>query len=291
MAKPVLTLTKGAKTIAEGRFDTRVPVTTHDEFGTSGCKAFNQMADALEENLNTLQQEVDERTQAQESLAHANKELEQHAQERTAQLVAEIGDHKLAREKMREAEAQLDAYFGAFPAGMAIVDPQLRHLKVNQRLASMNGLPVAETEGKTLAEIVPGSWPRFSSLSFREVFATGKAILDFELSGETRPSGDNPRLASSFFPLMGEDAKPKSVGAMVTEITARKRAEVELNYAKVAAESANRAKSEFLANMSHEIRTPMNGVIGMTEPAARHRARPMSSASSPRRSAPAATRC
>jgi two-component system sensor histidine kinase/response regulator len=39
---------------------------------------------------------------------------------------------------------------------------------------------------------------------------------------------------------------------------------VKLKYAKLAAESANRAKSEFLANMSHEIRTPMNGVIGMT---------------------------
>ncbi|HTD87168.1 MAG TPA: ATP-binding protein, partial [Candidatus Binatia bacterium] len=43
-----------------------------------------------------------------------------------------------------------------------------------------------------------------------------------------------------------------------------RRANAELDVARVAAEEGARAKAEFLANMSHEIRTPMNGVIAMT---------------------------
>ena len=54
-------------------------------------------------------------------------------------------------------------------------------------------------------------------------------------------------------------------GKLQHEIAERKRAEVEAQTAKEAAEAASQAKSDFLANMSHEIRTPMNGIMGMTE--------------------------
>src|SRR5260221_11469324 len=143
------------------------------------------------------------------------------------QLVAEMEERKQAKESMREREAWLNAYFAASPSGMAMVDPQLRYMKVNQPLADITGGPLQSHIGKTIRETVPQLADILEPL-YQEVFATGKPILNFALSGETNPSpGELRDWQISYFPLMGEAGEPKAGGAIVNEITPGKRAEVE----------------------------------------------------------------
>lgn len=122
-------------------------------------------------------------------------------------------------------EKRLKAFFTAAPAGLAIIDAQLRYREINETLARTHGGSVEGSLGKTVSNVLPELAPTIEPI-LRRVLTTGHPALNFETSGKT-PSqpGVIRHWVASYFPLEGADGKPDSVGAIVVEITDHKREE------------------------------------------------------------------
>jgi two-component system, cell cycle sensor histidine kinase and response regulator CckA len=139
--------------------------------------------------------------------------------------VRDITERKKLEAEVVMREQRLNAFFTAAPAGLALLDRQLRFVQINETVAKVNGLSVKNHLGKTVREVLPELASTVEPL-LQQVLATGEPKLNIEVAGET-PSqpGVLRHWLESFFPTLGEDGKPEGVGAIFVEITERKLAD------------------------------------------------------------------
>src|SRR5882762_10457080 len=124
---------------------------------------------------------------------------------------------------------RLDAFFTAAPAGLAILDRELRYVQLNETLALMNGRPVAEHLGHSVREVLPAIAATLEPL-LQRILDTGEPVLNIELSGETPAQPGVTRYwRASYFPLAARGRRGKNgaggIGAIVVEDTPRRHAE------------------------------------------------------------------
>jgi PAS domain S-box-containing protein len=184
-----------------------------------------------------------------------------------AVILSEITAKKLAEIEVRESQEKYRSLFMNMYSGLALnriltddsgepVD--FEYVEVNHAYEKLLNLPGEQLIGRRFSQIFPlhvKAYDEWIALCGRIALA-GKGRVELEYYSP---------IVDKWFSLAAYSLEVGYFVAIITDVSARKMAERELERAKEKAEAANRAKSEFLANMSHEIRTPINGITGMID--------------------------
>ena len=128
------------------------------------------------------------------------------------------------QESERKARIQLDELehvYRTVPIGLALTDRENRFVRINERLATMNGRSVEEHIGRTVREVIPAI-ADIVEPKLNHVIESGEALVsEFDA---TLPDWKGSSLVGHY-PLKGADGEVQSVGVVVQDVTALKRAE------------------------------------------------------------------
>ena len=193
-----------------------------------------------------------------------------------AALVALIDQsaQKRVEAQLRTSLGQLDAVLDNAPIGVAFIDVEVRHVRVNRVLTDMMALPVDTLVGRTFLEVMGPAGAELTHL-VEQVRDTGQPILDLEVERAAVKAPYELRWWTlNLFPVRTEN-ELLGVGIVVADITKRKHAEAaidELNQAledKVAERTdrltrANQELEAFSYSVSHDLRAPLRAIAGFS---------------------------
>jgi PAS domain S-box-containing protein len=122
-------------------------------------------------------------------------------------------------ETVKQQLAELETIYATAPVGLCFVDTNLRFVRINEHLASINGLPVSEHIGRTIREVLPDMSEELEPL-YQQVIQSGLPIVNHKIHGRTSAQPGIERIwLICYHPLLGSDGKVLGVNVMVQEIT------------------------------------------------------------------------
>ena len=156
----------------------------------------------------------------------------------------------LAQER-EEALALLDTLLATAPVGLSFLDRDMRYVRINPTLAAINGVPVEQTLGRTVWEVIPHIAPHIEP-TYRRVLETGEPELNGEFTLPSPRAGGAPRhYLVSYAPVKDREGHPSMVAAAVVDITDLKRFEEQLR-------QTAEFRERFLGIVSHDLRNPLS---------------------------------
>jgi PAS domain S-box-containing protein len=132
------------------------------------------------------------------------------------------------RRSKREARArfrELKALYQNAPVGLALLDRDLKFVRVNEALAHLNGVSVDGHGGRYAFDIMPSLKESVEPL-MRQVLETGQAVANVEIEGETpHAPGVQRRWVEHFYPIKNDAGAVTGIGVVCEEVTEHRRVE------------------------------------------------------------------
>lgn len=127
-------------------------------------------------------------------------------------------------ERAQRELAELEHIYHTAPVGLCLIGTDLRYLRINERLAAMNGVPSGEHLGRTVWEVMPDAAPLFAPLLER-IIASGQPVLDWHFRSGKVGAGEPRDLLASYYAVTAASGKAIGVAGVVQDITELKRVE------------------------------------------------------------------
>ncbi|UPY38801.1 PAS domain-containing protein [Sediminicoccus sp. KRV36] len=131
-------------------------------------------------------------------------------------------ERRQAEADREESSARLRATYESAPAGLCLMDRELRFVAINDMLAETNGHPAAAHIGRTIWSMAPQLAARMAP-AMQQVLETGQPVQALELSGLVQ--GEERFWLCSYFPVGGASGSITGVSGAIIDITTRKRIE------------------------------------------------------------------
>jgi PAS domain S-box-containing protein len=197
--------------------------------------------------------DITDHRRAAEALHKAYDEMEQRVEERTAEL-------RESEETARRALAEIENYYDTAPAGLVVLDADLRYVRINERLAALNGVPAVEHIGRTPREIVPWLADELERLA-RQIFESGEPVTGVEFKSATPAQPDIQRTwVEDWYPLKDTAGRVVGITAVVQEVTGQRRLENQLHQAQ-----KMEAMGTLSGGIAHDFNNILAAIIGFAE--------------------------
>lgn len=167
-----------------------------------------------------------------------------------------------AHQQLDEQFVELEHVYQTAPVGLAIIDRDLRYKRINECLASMNGLSVEDHIGKAIRDVIP-EMADVVEAQCTAVFNTGVPALNMPFMSEDPEDPDSLRYYRvSRHPVNDPAGNIIGVGTIVQDVTdeqrlieARRAQQMELVHI-----SRLGVVGELVAGIAHEINQPLAAI-------------------------------